>query len=442
MGERDGVSLEIAKWKQVLIELGHRVHLCAGNLAEQTGTLIPEFNLHDEEVRLIQRNSFGVIRECVDEAELQERIYRMAAVIEKKMEVFIDGSGVDFLIVENIWSLGIHLPAAIAVWNVVESQQIPVLAHHHDFHWERPGYRQPTCNAVAEILDRFFPPRDPLVHHVVINRLAGRQLQRRSIEAKIIPNVFDFDSSAWKIDQFNRDLREAIEVNDDDILLLQATRIIPRKGIELAIDLVVELNRPHHWARLQERGLYDSRTIDDSTRIILVLPNLVEDEEYLALLQEKSAKNGVEVRFVSEIIGVERRNEPGRKIYSLWDTYAAADIVTYPSLQEGWGNQFLEALRAKLPIILFEYEVYTADIKPNGFDVISLGKTFSRNSRGLAEVSPRRLEEAADATVTVLTDSKRRRAMVDHNFALGRGHYSLEALKGHLHSALEAVIDS
>lgn len=68
----------------MLIELGYRLRLCAGNLTDQVGILIPELSLHDEEVCLIQRNLFVALCKYADEAELQERIYQMTGVIEKK----------------------------------------------------------------------------------------------------------------------------------------------------------------------------------------------------------------------------------------------------------------------------------------------------------------------------------------------------------------------
>ncbi|RLC75975.1 MAG: glycosyl transferase family 1, partial [Chloroflexi bacterium] len=46
VGRTDGVSLEIDKWKHVLEEMGHTVHLCAGDLGATEGTLIEEMYHH------------------------------------------------------------------------------------------------------------------------------------------------------------------------------------------------------------------------------------------------------------------------------------------------------------------------------------------------------------------------------------------------------------
>jgi len=55
----------------------------------------------------------------------------------------------------------------------------------------------------------------------------------------------------------------------------------------------------------------------------------------------------------------------GKGLYLLsLDTYVFADIISYPSIFEGWGNQFIEAVFAKKPVIVFEYPVFKSDIKP------------------------------------------------------------------------------
>jgi len=117
----------------------------------------------------------------------------------------------------------------------------------------------------------------------------------------------------------------------------------------------------------------------------------------------------------------------------LWDTYAFADFVTYPSLWEGWGNQFLAALRARLPLMLFEYPIYRADIQDKGFRVVSLGSEIQgRDDLGLVQVEQSVIEAAADQAMALLTDAELRRETVEHNFQIGRQYYSLEALQGYL----------
>jgi len=146
----------------------------------------------------------------------------------------------------------------------------------------------------------------------------------------------------------------------------------------------------------------------------------------------------IDALFIGDLVGGRRQTRGGEKIYSLWDTYVFADFVTYPSLWEGWGNQFLEALRARLPLMLFEYPVYRADVRDKGFRVVSLGGEIrGRDGLGLVQVEPEVIEAAADRAVELLTDARLRRETVEHNFQVARQHYSLEALRGYLTRLME-----
>jgi glycosyltransferase involved in cell wall biosynthesis len=204
----------------------------------------------------------------------------------------------------------------------------------------------------------------------------------------------------------------------------------------MAIDFVNALNSPALRAELQARSLFNGRTFTADSRIVLVLAGYTLDDitgNYLNLLKAKARRSDVEMIHVGEIVGHERGERFGHKIYSLWDTYAHADFVTYPSLWEGWGNQFIEAIRARLPILLFEYPVYRSDIQDKGFQVVSLGSEIpGYDNLGLVELAPEKIRAAADQAVILLTDAEKRAKVVEHNYRIGKQYYSIEALRRHL----------
>jgi len=442
VGRTDGVSLEIDKWKRVLEEMGHTVHLCAGDLGAVEGALIEEMYHHRPDAKRLNYNTFGELRDYPDDAAYRAELLGLADVIEGKMRDFVAEKGIDFLIPQNVWSVAASPPVAIALARVMHDLQLPALAHNHDFYWERTGGVALTCATAIELADKYLPPRDPLARHVVINSLAQRALaERKGIESTVVPNVFDFDAPPWQPDDYNRDFRARIGLGENDVFILQATRIVRRKGIELAVDFVKALDSPERRARLKERGLYDGRSFDDDSRIVLVLAGYARDDAtggYVSRLEQKIKRAGIDALFIEDVVGGRRQTRDGQKIYSLWDTYVFADFVTYPSLWEGWGNQFLEALRARLPLMLFEYPVYLADIKDKGFRVVSLGSEIQgRDEPGLVQVAPQVVEAAADQAVELLTDARLRQETVEHNFQVGRRHYSLESLRGYLTRLIE-----
>jgi hypothetical protein len=442
VGGTDGVSLEVDKWKRVLEELGHTVHLCAGDLGASEGTPIEEMYHHRADAERLNYNTFYELRDYADDAAYRTELFRLADVIERKVHAFVEEKGIGFIIPQNVWSVALHPPVSIALARVMRDLKLPTLAHHHDFYWERTGGVALTCATAIELADRFLPPRDPLARHVVINSLAQQELAaRKGIESVVVPNVFDFGAPPWQPDQYNQDIRAHIGLGENDVCILQATRIVARKGIELAVDFVRALDSPGRRAILRERGLHDGRAFGENSRIVLVLAGYARDDAtggYVTRLKQKIERAGIDAVFIEDVVGGRRHSRGGEKIYSLWDTYVFADLVTYPSLWEGWGNQFLEAVFARLPVILFEYPVYQADIKDKGFRVVSLGsQVLGWDDGGLVQVAPQIVEAAADRAVGLLTDPHLRQETVEHNFQIGRQHYSLASLRGYLAPLME-----
>ena len=88
------------------------------------------------------------------------------------------------------------------------------------------------------------------------------------------------------------------------MILLQATRVVARKGIELAVDLVQALDTSHHRAQLQRSGLYDGRDFEKDNRIVLVLAGYVRDDisgAYVQRLKQKIKQAGIDAVFVGDL---------------------------------------------------------------------------------------------------------------------------------------------
>ena len=251
-------------------------------------------------------------------------------------------------------------------------------------------------NAVQDYLNMAFPAVLPAIHHVVINSVADTQLSLRTgVSAHVAPNVMDFANPPPPPDEYTSDVRQALGVEDDELFILQPTRVVQRKGIEHAIELVNRLGR--------------------KAKLIISHASGDEGYDYELRLKEYSKLLKVDTVFVSDIINEHRgQTEDGRKIYTLEDIYPYADLVTYPSTFEGFGNAFLEAVYFHKPIVVNAYSIYTKDIKPKGFSVIELDGYVT--------------SEAVEQTQRVLDDPVLRQQMVDHNYDLGLKHFSYSVL--------------
>jgi glycosyltransferase involved in cell wall biosynthesis len=145
------------------------------------------------------------------------------------------------------------------------------------------------------------------------------------------------------------------------------------------------------------------------------------DDEGLAYwhwLKREATQMKVDLQLVDHLVGDARENVNGYKIYSLWDAYPHADLVTYLSLYEGFGNAILETIYFKRLTVVNRYPVYNADIKPLGFQFIELD--------GFVD------EYSIDKTRQLLKDPEQVRGMVETNYAIAQEHLSFEVLEKRL----------
>lgn len=430
----DGVSLEVDKWRHVLERMGHEVFYCAGN--DLPGIYcIPELSLLHPDIYRILQNGTVAFSDYSNEAEFGREIESFATLLENKIATFVASHGIELLIPNNLLSIGYNIPAVPALARFLQKSGIPAIVHSHDFYFEDSGEVTPTCGLVSKLYDQYAPPRLPNVQHVVINQLAQSALKsRKGIDATIVPNVFDFDQKPWTTDTYNADFRSAIGVRKQDLLFLQATRIMDRKGIEMAIDVVAELSSLAAIGRLNGVKLASGQYFESGSRIILVCAGYVEKfgitSGYQANLKAKAKRMGVDILFVGDLVEHSRRNEGDTKVYSLWDSYVSADFVTYPSLWEGWGNQLIEAVFARKPVLLFEYPVYLSDLQEVGFEFVSLGAQIDGHDiANLAILPPRRAAEAAMKITELLHQPTEIQCITARNYALARSRFSYENLE-------------
>ena len=388
----DGVSLETEKWASVLENKGYTCFYLAGELdrpAERSHE-VPEAHFFHPQIREIHQNCFGVRTRA---RSVTQQIRQITSYLKDEIYRFIERFHINLLLTENVLTIPLNLPLGLALTEVISETGMPTIAHHHDFFWERQRF---MTNAVWEYLNMAFPPHLPSIQHVVINSSADNQLSLRTgISATIIPNVMDFRHPP-SVDAYAADVRSTLGLEPDELLILQPTRVVKRKGIEHAIELVSRL------------GL----------RARLVVSHASGDEgpDYEQRLHEYSRLLGVNTLFVSQIINEKRgRTADGRKIYTLEDIYPHADLVTYPSNFEGFGNAFLEAIYFKRPIVVNNYSIYATDIKPKGFEVIEIDGYVT--------------QATVDHARRILADPEAARRMVEHNYAVAARFYSYDVLE-------------
>lgn len=423
----DGVSLETAKWATVLERMGHACFYLAGELDRppEHSRLVPEAFYRHPDIDAINRRAYAGEWGTDDEARrrngngngngdrrtffsvytrppsLTRRIHDLREHLKAELHGFIDAFDLDLLIVENASTIPLNLPLGLAIAEVVAETGIPTIAHHHDFHWERQRF---MVNSVPDILAAAFPPSHPSIRHVVLNSVQASALaSRHGLTARVIPNVMEFEVLPGPPVVDPMRVRRDLGVGDDELFLLQPTRVIQRKGIEHAIEFTRRLGRP--------------------ARLVISHASGDEGMEYEQRVREFAALLEVDVRFEAELVGERRGTTPdGRTIYTLDDVYPAADFVTYPSTFEGFGNAFLEAVYHRRRILVNNYSTYEVDIRPRGFRVVWFDQFISDATLALAR---RLLDDEAESA-----------RWADRNYGLATRHFGFGVLRRHLAALL------
>jgi glycosyltransferase involved in cell wall biosynthesis len=332
----EGVSLESLKLAEALARGGHEIAWFGGEVDESfTPSVVCEAAAFGTPVNTeIERRAFTID----DPATVRSMVEDAASEIRPALDAFVDEHGIECLIVENAWAIPMQLPLALALAQIVEDRGIPTVGHHHDFSWERERFLE---SSVPDLIEEFFPPALPSVAHVVINSLAKRDLlARRGLMSSVLPNMMDFETGQPHGDGGDT-FRRIAGLGPDDKVLLQPTRVIRRKGIEMTIDL--------------------ASAMEADPVVVVTHPDDL-DTEYWTELTARAAMSDVDLRLV----------DAGRDLSALTSAYEAAHLVCFPSLYEGYGNALVEAVYHRRPVLVNRYSVYVSDIAPLGFDFIEI----------------------------------------------------------------------
>ncbi len=406
IGGVDGVALETEKWIEVLQSMGHKVYTLSGQFQErpmdpETETLVSEMSFFSPESFWSQKKAFFYPE--TDPRELIEHLNLYSKVIYKKILNWISVRKIDLLISENASALPSHLEMGMAINKAVQKTGIPTITHDHDFAWERGDRYVSPHKEINDFVAEVFPLRTPNSVHAVINTHASHTLMERFKRSSVnVPNVMDFNQAFGVQNEKNEHLAENLGYKKDDLLLFQITRIVRRKGIEAAIQLIHELNDKK--VKLVITGNY----ADDAGSAYY--NELVNQIHELHL--------GHQVTFAHHLFhnkGLSNGN--GELRLSLSDAYARATACTYFSTYEGFGNAFVEAVLAKRPIFVNNYEpVYMPDIGSKGFKTVMIenGQLTSEAVKDMAEV---------------IYNPKLAKEIADYNFELGKKYFSLDTLR-------------
>ncbi len=386
----DGVSLEAEKWAQILRSMGHDVYWFAGELDRDPvrSYHIEEAHFKHKDIKQVHDEAFGLKPR---QSDLEDRIRALEKGLQKSLCDFASKYNISLFVVENASALPMNVPLGFAIKNYLQASGMPAILHHHDFFWERERFRHYRLGQEYDLF-RAFPPDLANVRHVVINSQQHADLTRLKLKGNVyvLPNVMDFENGPVVDEYRAQSLLKRIGIENN--MVLQPTRIIQRKHIEKSVDFVHELQK--------QTGV--KRT--------LYIPHEAGDEgtDYLEKIRAYAREKGVRLVTSQKPLPAPwykcDEKEP-----DIFDSYSRAELVTYPSDNEGFGNAFLEAVFHKKPLVMNPYPVYSRDIAKYGFWTITLDRD---------------MKSAVGEALAVMTDPKKREELVEHNYTVAQEHFS------------------
>jgi mannosylglucosylglycerate synthase len=341
LGGSDGVTVEADKWGWALEELGFATITVAG-------------------AGLVDRVVPGL---AIGSSEPPTRTEVTAALADA-----------DLVIVENLCSLPLNPEAARVVAQALAGR--PAVLHHHDLPWQRP-----------HLSDHPPPPVDRRWSQVTINELSRHQLADRGIAATTVYNTFEVPApregrTVAEIERRRGKVRRALGVGDEQRLVVQPTRAIPRKNVAGGMQVAVDLDAVYWLLGPAEDGYgpeLDALVAGAAGPVVLGLP-------------------------------------PGVPDFMVEDAYRAADVVTLPSTWEGFGNPTIESVAHRRPLVVGPYPV-AEELAAFGFRWFGLHETD-------------RLRGWLDAPDPEL---------LDHNLAVAEARFSIRDLPRRVAGVLPTV---
>lgn len=439
IGKNDGVSIVIDQTVNAVVD---NMKMELGNIFFLAAHSSPRFNAETDDVFWHKNEAHKrIIREFQsDHTEgLDELIHKEAMYAKEVIKEWVERNHIDLIIAHNTCHPYNFITAVGLGYYIEELREQGIIwpklmVWWHDSYFERPIFAKP--NPVIKKYLKYLPGSyvDGLafINHSQID-IAKRMYEEEGMpnleeffkhRTCVVPNTsdipWDWETIDWsdndpifpKQDNYNNDffrdigllhkLNEKGLTLNDACILLQHTRVVPRKRIEVALDLAF---------KLEEKFLSNNQI---KSVVVLVSGHSGDEQEsyveyledYYAKLLIKKPDSNVLLIFGEGSILSHRDIIVDKKYYKFKEVpsivAAQGGIGTYFSEIEGFGNNLLEMMCYGLPVVINKYEVYKEEIEHLGFDLP-------------ATENCKVTEELVEQAFSLLTDVVRRNQAVHHN---------------------------
>ena len=330
-----GVEEIVRQQAQLFHRYGHPVKIIAGTGNPFNEDISFEFN------PLLASRNEDILKALEGGTGSSEKIEEIADTIFDYLKGAL--SGCDILIAHNVFTMHFNLPLTKALHRLAAEESIKVVSWNHDSPYFYKDHPVKIDEERWSVLKRF----NPHISYVVISESRQEEFRRlygTDDRLTVIPNGIDpIDFFGLDDSTFNLIMEEALF--EAELILVQPSRLHPRKNIELSIEVIKALRDIGVHAKLLLTGAYDpheAKTMVYYNRLKDLAESLNVNKD-ITIVAEYRFKNG-------------ERLEADRII--MRDLYLISDLLFLPSKQEGFGIPLLEAGMIKLPIVCSDIEPF------------------------------------------------------------------------------------
>jgi mannosylglucosylglycerate synthase len=341
-----GVEAVLRQQATLMARAGHSVSIVCGDgkrFSDAIPTLVlPELNLTQGLVTQAQQE--------ITSGYPGTAYFQAVNAVKKRLRpLFIEW---DCTIVHNVMTMPFHLAATQVVSELAEEGN-RVLAWTHDLAANNQDYSLPR-NRVFDMIRE----RQDGIEYVAISETRAREfrdLTGTSADA-VVPNGLDLSAALGLTTEVSGLLAE---INSEEAILLYPTRILQRKNLGLALQILAALLEIDFRAWLFITGAANGYN-----------PGA---KAHFAGLKRQASELGVtdRVRWVNEHFFVDDAQ--------LRSLYLVSDALLFTTKQEGFGLPILEAAAFRLPIFCSDIEPLRSNLPPGSipFDLRSSPRNIS-----------------------------------------------------------------